>query len=81
MSETAFNYENTETKMMSGGAKIVRKVSIKNGKGYKMVTKYAHGKKISSVRRPIHKKHIKTIKKGKFIVGLFSDCKSRKCRK
>ena len=35
-----FNYKNTEVKTMTGGSKIVRKVSIKNGKGYKSVTKY-----------------------------------------
>jgi hypothetical protein len=35
-----FNYENTEVKTMTGGAKVVRKVSIKNGKGYKSISKY-----------------------------------------
>ena len=34
-----FNYANTETKTRIGG-KVVRKVTIKNGKGYKSVTKY-----------------------------------------
>ena len=33
------NYKSTETKMI-GGKKIVRKVSIKNGKGFKTVSKY-----------------------------------------
>lgn len=33
-----FNYANTEIKQM-GGMKIVRKVSIKRGKGYKSITK------------------------------------------
>ena len=50
MGTNEFNYENTETKTQSGGKKIVRKVSIKNGKGYKSVTKYHKGKKTSSTR-------------------------------
>ena len=45
MDTNEFNYQNTEIKM-NGGGKIVRKVSIKNGKGYKSVTKYHKGKKI-----------------------------------
>jgi len=71
----SFNYENTETKQM-GGMKVVRKVSIKRGRGYKSVTKYRRGKKVSSVKKPIHGSHLKMIKGGKFIVGLFSDCKN-----
>ena len=71
-----FNYENTEIKRQMGG-KIVRKVSIKNGKGYKSVTNYRKGKKITSVKRHIHEDHINLIKLGKFIPGLFSDCKSK----
>ena len=67
-----FNYENTETKIQSGG-KVVRKVSIKKGRGYKSVTKYHKGKKIYTVRKPIHKEHIQLIKGGKFIPGLFLD--------
>jgi ketol-acid reductoisomerase len=70
-----FNYENSEIKQM-GGTKIVRKVSVKHGKGYKTITKYRRGKKISSVKKPIHKEHLKMIKKGKFVKGLFNDCKN-----
>lgn len=68
-----FNYENTEIKQ-TGGTKIIRKVSIKRGRGYKSITKYRHGKKISSVKKPIHMEHMKMIKGGKFINGLFNDC-------
>ena len=75
-----FNYENTETKIQSGG-KVVRKVSIKKGRGYKSVTKYHKGKKIYTVRKPIHKEHIQLIEKGKFIAGLFQDCKDCKTKK
>lgn len=78
-----FNYENTEIKQ-TGGTKIVRKVSIKKGRGYKSITKFRRGKKVSSVKKPIHIEHMKMIKGGKFIVGLFNDCvhcgKTRKRR-
>jgi hypothetical protein len=69
-----FNYQNIEVKTMTGGKKVVRKVSIKNGKGYKSVTKYRKGRKTKTVKKPIHKDHICLIKNGKFIPGLFSDC-------
>lgn len=72
-----FTYNNIETKTQIGGKKIVRKISIKNGKGYKSVTKYYKGKKISTVKKPIDKLHIDSIKIGKFIPGLFMDCKCR----
>lgn len=68
------NYENTEIKKQMGG-KIVRKVSIRNGKGYKSVTKYHKGKKIHTIKKPIHKSHIQLISLGTFIPGLFTDCK------
>ncbi len=71
-----FNYENTEIQTQTGG-KVVRKVSIKKGKGYKSVTKYRNGKKVSTVKKPIHVDHINLIKQRKFIPGLFLDCKCR----
>jgi len=76
MNNNNFNYENTEIKLQNGG-KIVRKVFIKKGKGYKSVTKFRKGKRVSSVKKPIHKSHIQIIKNGKFIPGLFLDCKCR----
>ena len=77
------NYKNTEVKHMQNGGKIVRKVSIKNGKGYKSVTKYHKGKKVGTAKKSIHKDHISLIQIGKFIPGLFSDCyrKTRKNKK
>jgi len=69
----SFNYENTEVQTQLGG-KIIRKVSIKNGKGYKSVSKFRNGKKVATVRKPIHTNHIKLIKEKKFIPGLFLDC-------
>jgi hypothetical protein len=77
---SGFNYENTETKMQSGG-KVVRKVSIKKGRGYKSITKYHKGKKLYTVKKPIHKEHIKMIKRGKFVPGLFQDCRGCKTKK
>ena len=74
------NYKNVEVKHTQNGGKIVRKVSIKNGKGYKSVTKYHKGKKNGTTKKPIHKDHINLIKMGKFIPGLFSDC-SKKTRR
>jgi len=82
-----FNYENTEVNTQMGGGKTICKVSIKKGKGYKSVSKFRNGKKISTVRKPIHVDHINLIKQRKFIPGLFFDCtcrektKTRKNRK
>ena len=76
-----FNYKNTEVKTMSGGKKLVRKVSIKNGKGYKSVTNYHNGRKTGTVKKPIHKDHIQLIQIGKFIPGLFLDCDCNKKNK
>lgn len=73
----SFNYENTEVETQMGGGKIIRKVSIKKGKGYKSVSKFRKGKKVATVKKPIHVEHIKLIKQRKFIPGLFSDCTSR----
>lgn len=68
-------YKSTETKI-NAGLKTVRKVSVKKGKGYKQITKYRGGKKISTVKKSISSKHMQQIKDGKFIVGLFDDCKN-----
>ena len=84
MNTSSFNYSNSETKQM-GGKKIVRTVSIKNGKGYKSLTKYKGNKKVGSIKKHINKGHIQLIKGRKFIPGLFSDLrireKTRKNRK
>jgi hypothetical protein len=74
MENKKFDYENTETTKV-GGKKIVRKVTIKNGKGVKTVTKYHKGKHLGTAKKPIHQDHIAMISGGKFIKGLFSDCK------
>lgn len=69
-----FHYENKEVKMHKG-EKVVRRVKIMDGKGYKSVTKYKGGKKVGTAKKVICKEHVTMIKSGKFIPGLFSDCK------
>jgi hypothetical protein len=75
-----FNYSNTETKQQ-GGTRVVRKVDIKNGKGYKSITKYRKGKKVSTVKKPVIFSHIESIRMGVFIPGLFADCRGPGCGK
>jgi len=72
------SYNNKEVMCSQNGGKIVRKVSIKNGKGYKSVTKYHKGKKVGTSKKPLHKNHMDLIQMGKFIPGLFSDCSCNK---
>ena len=76
-----FNYKNVENRNMSGGKKMVRKVQIKNGKGYKSVSHYKDGKKNSGTRRKLKSNEISLIKLGKFIPGLFDDCMKPKVKK
>lgn len=77
----SFNYKNTEIKTQSGGKKLVRKVTVKRGKGYKSITTYANGKKIYSVKRKLSKPEVVKIQMGKFIPGLFNDCIGCKTRR
>ena len=48
-----FNYENTEVKPNQFGGKVVRKVSIKNGKGYKSISKYHKTKHTGTIRKTL----------------------------
>ena len=77
MDSSKLNYNSNEIKQV-GGVKVLRKVTIRNGKGYKSVTKYKNGRKIGTSKKPIDKTHIDLIKIGKFIPGLFFDCKCSK---
>jgi hypothetical protein len=70
-----FNYNNVEVVNQSGG-KVVRKVTIKNGKGYKSISKYNKRKHRGTVRKPLKTAEIQMIKLGKFIPGLFKNCKT-----
>lgn len=73
-----FYYSNTETKLQNG-TRTVRKVYIKNGNGYKSVTRYNKGKKVSSVKKPIHLQHVDSIQMGVFIPRFFADCDGPYC--
>ena len=66
-------YSNVEIKYDKNGDKTVRKVNIADGRGYKSITHYKGGKR-HTVRKSINKSHIKLIKNGKFVPGLFADC-------
>jgi hypothetical protein len=85
--EKKFHYKNIEHRNLKGGKKVVRKVTIKNGKGHKSVSYYSKGKHQDTRKIPLTISEITNIKLGKFIPGLFSDCgcgsknKTRKNRK
>ena len=71
-----FYYDNTEVKNNQSGGKIVRKVSIKRGKGYKSISTYHKKKHTGTARRTLKTAEIQMIKLGKFIPGLFKNCKT-----
>lgn len=72
-----FNYKNNEVvENKQSGGKIVRNVTIKNGKGYKSISRYHRKKHIGTVRKKLKTGEIKMIKLGKFIPGLFKNCKT-----
>ena len=82
MESEKFSYESVDI-IRKGNRKTVRKVLIKNGKGYKSVSKYVRGKHVGTTRKMINNDHIPLITGGTFIPGFFSDCKctSKKTRK
>jgi len=81
-------YSNSEIKILPNGDKVVRKVYVNNGNGYKSITKYGIRKgkgkqkgkrtlrRISYVKKPIHLDHVNKIQTGTFVPGLFDECKS-----
>ena len=75
----AFTYENKQI-CMSGGKKTIRKVTIKNNKGYKSICTYKNRKKCHN-KKKLNKNEIVMIKSGKFIPGLFSDITSKQSDK
>ena len=75
-----FNYKNVEVTQV-GGKKTVRKVVIKKGKGTKTVIKYHKGKHVGTAKKSIHEEHVLMIASGKFIKGLFNDCKCETIKK
>jgi len=81
-----YQYYNKDIRIVNG-KKTVRVVSVKNGRGYKSISKYRGKKRLVTVKKPIHDDHIPLIGGGKFIPGLFDDCicsiskKSKKSKK
>jgi len=73
INKNKFTYESIEIKRL-GPNKTVRKVSIRNGKGTKSVSKYINGKHVGTIKKYIDDNHIPLIKGGTFISGLFADC-------
>jgi hypothetical protein len=63
------------------GKKTVRKVLIRNGKGFKSVSHYHKGKHIHTAKKPLNLLEVGLIKVGKFIPGLFKDCGCNKTKK
>ena len=68
-----FNYNNTEV-IKRGGKKFIHKITIKNGKGYKSVTKYNKGKKQGTIKQIIDASQIQLIKLGKLVPSFFTSC-------
>jgi 5'-3' exonuclease len=76
-SRNVFHYDNTEYKYKNGDY-TKRNVKIRGGKGSKTVSMYKKGKRVHSVKKPLSNVEITEIQMGKFIPGLFNDCK--KCQ-
>jgi len=75
-SHQLYKYENIEEVKTQGGGKIVRKVSIKQGKGYKSISRYHKRKHTGTIKKTLKAAEIQMIKLGKFIPGLFNNCKT-----
>jgi uncharacterized Fe-S radical SAM superfamily protein PflX len=71
-----YKYDNIEQVKTQAGGKIVRKVSIKNGKGYKSISRYHKRKHAGTIKKNLKTAEIQMIKLGKFIPGLFNNCKT-----
>jgi hypothetical protein len=74
MESENFVYESTDI-TRKGNKKTIRKVHIKNGKGYKSVSKFVRGKHMGTSKKKIDDNHLSLIKGGSFISGFFADCK------
>ena len=73
MESEKFAYESIDI-TRKGNKKTIRKVHIKNGKGYKSVSKFIRGKHIGTSKKKIDDNHVPLIKGGSFISGFFADC-------
>jgi hypothetical protein len=68
-----FHYHSVE-KRTHNGKHMTRKVIIKGNKGHKSIT-YKKGSKNRTIKRLLKYDEIESIKRKKFIRGLFVDCK------
>jgi len=73
-----FSYHSEQLHSMFNSGKGVTQrnlVSIKDGKGIKIVESYsASGKQLGRMEKELTKDELQCIKKNKFIPGLFKDC-------
>lgn len=72
MNLKTFKYSNIQHKH-HGGRKTTHKVCIRNGKGYKCVTRFRGTRRTHHSKKPLTNNEIGKIKMGKFIPGLFKD--------
>jgi len=79
-----FSYKNHQVHH-HGHQKMVKTVTIKNGKGFKCVVRYHKGNIKSNIKKSLKSAEVELIKLGKFIPKLFADCgcggKTKKNRK
>ncbi len=68
-----FSYKSTQV-AITGGKKMVRNVTIKNGKGHKSIKRYCKGKCKSTMKRRLLLKEIEMIQRNEYIPGLFKNC-------
>jgi hypothetical protein len=69
-----FHYSNLEISH-NGNKKTVRRVFVKNKKGYKSISKYINGKLKKTVKRRLKSSEIGNIKEKKFIPDFFNNCR------
>ena len=76
MKSQVFSYDSVQTHTQCE-KKYVKNVTIKNGKGYKSVSKYCNGKCNSTAKRRLLLKEIKMIQRHQYIPALFKNCKPK----
>jgi hypothetical protein len=63
------------------GKKYIKKVSVKNGKGHKIISCYHGGKRVNTSKNPLSQIEIGLIKVGKILPNLFKGCSCNKTKK
>uniref|UniRef100_A0A6C0B081 Uncharacterized protein n=1 Tax=viral metagenome TaxID=1070528 RepID=A0A6C0B081_9ZZZZ len=72
-----FHYKNSHM-CQHDNKKTIRHVIIKNGKGHKSISCYKGKKLVSTIKKKLSLHEINIIRSGKFIPGLFRNCKTKK---